>query len=86
MFSISPQDALVARRNLALTTTLTFLILFFAILDVAKIDNSKKSTENTNGNHGTMQQPRKIDAVRIGRSPKQNRKNYLKRPFKKKKD
>ena len=56
MFTISSRDLLISKRNLSLTTTLTFLILFFAVLDFVKIDKTKKSTQNHGENHRTTNQ------------------------------
>jgi len=54
MFSIAPQDLLISKRNLALTTTLTFLILFFAVLDLIRIDKDKKSPQKSGGKNSRM--------------------------------
>jgi hypothetical protein len=45
-FSIASRDLLISKRNLALTTTLTFLILVFAVLDFVRIDKDKKTPQN----------------------------------------
>jgi hypothetical protein len=49
MFSIASRDLLISKRNLALTTALTFLILFFAVLEFIRIDKGQRSSIPRNG-------------------------------------